>query len=190
MSNDNPDAFPLNWPHGRPRAHCRERSQFKTTPGAAVQDVRREVRMLGGKDLVISTNIELRKDGFPRADRSPPIDRGVAIYFKLKGKPMSFACDRWDRVEHNMRAIALTIGALRGIERWGSGSMVEQAFTGFAALPAPEQPWQVLGVKHNAAREEIDDAYRRLASQHHPDRPGGDEHQMARINAARDAMNS
>jgi hypothetical protein len=185
--NDNPDAYPLNWPPGRVRQNCRERSLFKTTPGAAVQDIRREVRMLGGTELVISTNIELRLDGYPRSNRPAPHDKGVAVYFKLKKRPMSFACDRWDRVEHNMRAIAKTIEALRGIERWGSGDMVQQAFTGFAALPAPEQPFQVLGVRHDATQEEVESAYRKLASQHHPDR-GGDAQQMARINAARDAM--
>jgi hypothetical protein len=187
--NDSPDAYPLNWPPGRPRAHGRERSQFKAKLGAAVQNIRNEVRLLGGSGLVISTNIELRKDGLPRADRSAPYDVGVAVYFTLKKRPMSFACDRWDRVEHNMRAIAKTIEALRGIERWGSGSMVEQAFTGFAALPAPEQPFQVLGVGANASKEEIERAYRLLASQHHPDR-GGDPQIMARINGARDALSA
>lgn len=187
MSSDNPDAYPLNWPPGRPRSNGTEKAAFKTTLGAAVNDVRREVRMLGGVDLVISTNIELRKDGFPRADRAAPRDTGVAVYFKLKKRPMSFACDRWWYVQDNMRAIAKTIEALRGIERWGSGSMVEQAFTGFAALPAPEQPFQVLGVGANASREEVERAYRLLASEHHPDR-GGDEQEMARINRARDAM--
>ena len=185
--NDNPDAYPLNWPPGRPRSGCREKAQFQVTVGAAVQGIRYQVDRLGGVEVVISTNIELRKDGYPRGDRPMPQDKGVAVYFKLKGKPMSFACDRWNTVKDNMRAIERTIEALRSIERWGSGSMVEQAFTGFAALPSPEQPFQVLGVGANASREEVERAYRLLAAKHHPDR-GGDEQQMARINAARDAM--
>lgn len=65
--------------------------------------------------------------------------------------------------------------------------MIEAAFTGFTALPAPEQSWQVLGVAHDATREQIEAAHRRLAMEHHPDR-GGDGDRMARINAARDAM--
>jgi hypothetical protein len=101
---------------------------------------------------------------------------------------MCFACDRWDEIEDNCQAIAKTIGALRGIERWGSGQMVEQAFTGFIALPAPEQPWQVLGLDtSNPTADQVEHAYRRLAAQHHPDR-GGDPHTMSRINAARDAL--
>jgi len=188
MSEAPKSGFPLAWPIGRPRASSRDRSQFKTTLGRAIADVSGEVRRLGGSSLVISSNLELRRDGLPYADSRVPADPAVAVYFTLKKKPMCFACDRWNRVEENMRAIALTIGALRGIERWGSGSMLEQAFSGFAALPAPEQPWQVLGVKHDSSRAEIETAYKRLASENHPDRPAGDAEKMARINRARDQL--
>jgi hypothetical protein len=147
-----------------------------------------EVDRLGGTELVISSNLPTKRDGMPYASQSQPTDRGVAVYFTLKKRPMCFACDRWQKVEENMWAIAKTIDALRGIERWGSGQMVEQAFTGFTALPAPEQPWQVLGLDTSTpSAQQVQEAYRRLASQYHPDR-GGDSHQMARINAARDAL--
>lgn len=180
-------AFPLTWPPSKPRTRSPESSRFETSLGKAIREVQEEVARLGGRDLVISSNLPLRRDGVPYANASPPADRGVAVYFAYKKRPMCFACDRWNRVEDNMRAIVKTIDALRGIERWGSGDMVEQAFTGFLALPAPEQPWQVLGVPHDASPEEIEQAHRRLAMQHHPDR-GGYWSQMARINAARDAM--
>jgi hypothetical protein len=179
--------FPLAWPIGRPRASTRSRSQFKVTQAAAVQDLAYEVDRLGGSQLVITTNVELRKDGLPRADRPVPRDPGVAVYFAYKKKPMCFACDRWESIGENIRAIGQTVGALRGIERWGSGSMIEQAMQGFTALPAPEQPWQVLGVKHDASRLEIEGAFRRLASEFHPDR-GDDSDKMARINRARDQL--
>lgn len=182
------EAYPLTWPPGRPRTKFRESARFKTTLGAAVDRVREEVRMLGGATLVISSNQPLRRDGLPSARPGYIGDTGVAVYFKLKGKPMCFACDRWHGVENNMQAIAKTIEALRGIERWGTGQMVQQAFTGFTALPAPEQPWQVLGLETSRpTREQIDEAHRRLAAEHHPDR-GGDGDKMARINAARDDL--
>jgi DnaJ family protein A protein 2 len=55
------------------------------------------------------------------------------------------------------------------------------------SLLAPEQAFEILGVSRRATPDEIEAAWRRLASKHHPDR-GGDVHQMARINAARDAL--
>jgi hypothetical protein len=180
------EAYPLTWPLGRPRTKWPERSNFDVTLGRAIQDVQHEVKLLGGIALIISSNLPLRRDGMPYANATQPDDRGVAVYFTLKKKPMCFACDRWNRIEDNMRAIAKTIEALRGVNRWGTGNMVEQAFTGFAALPAPESWWQVLGLSGpDATREQIEDAHRRLIMKHHPDR-GGDSELASRINRARD----
>jgi hypothetical protein len=181
------EAYPLNWPMGRPRAQSREGARFKTVLGAAIKNIQSEVSLLGGSELVISSNLPLRRDGAPMARAGYIGDTGVAVYFTLLKRPMCFACDRWHGIDHNMQAVAKTIEALCGIERWGSGSMVEQAFTGFAALPAPEQPWRILGVSSNATKDEVRAAYRQLASDHHPDK-GGDEQKMMIINAARDAM--
>lgn len=181
-------AFPLTWPVGRPRSRSTEPSNFRVTLGAAIYNVKEEVRKLGGREMVISSNLPLRQDGLPYANARQPDDRGVAVYFKYKGKPMCFACDRWRNVEENMHAISKTIDALRGIGRWGTGDMIEQAFTGFAALPAPEQPWQALGLTTSTpTREQVEEAYRRLAMKHHPDR-GGNPAEMARINSARDRL--
>jgi hypothetical protein len=174
------EAYPLTWPPGRPRAPRHEIALFKTALGAAIRHVQREVKLLGGRELVISSNLPLRRDGAPTLRAGHISDIGVAVYFELKKKPMCFACDRWNKVEDNMQAIGKTIEALRGIDRWGSGQMVEQAFTGFIALPAPEQPWQVLGLDTSTPTpDQVNAAYRRLASEHHPDR-GGDTHRMAR----------
>jgi hypothetical protein len=182
------EAYPLAWPFNRPRCRFPAQSRFRTALGAAIKEVQAEVSRLGGTGLIISSNLPLRRDGLPYANSAQPTDRGVAVYFTYKKRPMCFACDRWRAVEDNMWAIAKTIDALRGVERWGSGEMVEQAFTGFVALPAPEQPWQTLGLDtSHPTKEQIDMAHRRLASQHHPDK-GGDADQMARINAARDQL--
>lgn len=183
------EAYPLNWPPGRPRAERRESARFQTTLGMAVDRIREQVRLLGGRALVISSNVPLRRDGLPLGRYGYIVDTGVAIYFTLKSKPMSFACDRWILVEDNMQAIAKTIDALRGIERWASGQMVEQAFTGFVALAAPEQPWQTLGLNvSRPTKQQVDDAHSALAMKWHPDRSGGDTNEMARINAARDDL--
>jgi DnaJ-class molecular chaperone len=51
-------------------------------------------------------------------------------------------------------------------------------------------PYSILGVQENASDEEIKKAYRRLAKQHHPDRPDGNEEQFKRISEAYDAIKS
>lgn len=183
------EAFPLTWPIYKPRTKNPECSRFRTALGVAINGVQEEIRKLGGVELIISSNLPLKRNGMPYATQTQPKDVGVAIYFKYKKKPMCFACDRWDRIESNMWALANTVDALRGISRWGTGDMMEAAFTGFIALPAPTQPWQELELEtSDPTPEEVEEAYRRLAAKYHPDRPFGDADRMARINAARDAL--
>lgn len=50
-----------------------------------------------------------------------------------------------------------------------------------------QNPYQTLGVDRNATADEIKRAYRRLASQHHPDK-GGDKGRFQEIQAAYDAI--
>lgn len=178
-------AFPLNWPFGKPRTSHPARSKFgaRSVEGSR-QILLKQLRLLGGKDLILSTNIKLRLDGAPYSNQTPPVDKGVSVYFKWKGNQMCFACDRWDRIEDNIYAVAMTIDALRGIERWGSGDMVQQAFTGFVALPAPERPEDVLGVRAGATQDEIEAAFRKKLFSAHPDH-GGSNDAMQRLQDAR-----
>jgi len=171
-------AYPLQWPHGRPVTAWPKRAPFKAT-GFDTQrkKLMRELNLLGATDIVLSTNLQLRQDGAPYANRSQPQIKGVAIYFAIKKRPLCFACDRWDRIEDNLRALTLTIEALRGLERWGGGSMVEQAFSGFTALPAPSSSaarpwWKVLGVSEFELRGSIEFKYRELVKTMHPDAGG------------------
>lgn len=179
------EAYPLQWPAGKPRTQYPASSRFGgCSMDFASHNTLYEIRKLGGTSIVVSTNIRLRQDGLPYSNQRQPEDKGVAVYFSYKGKQMCFACDRWDRVECNLWAIAKTIGALRGIERWGSGDMVQQAFTGFVALPSPKKPEDILGIRQGASHDEIDRAWREKAKKAHPD-AGGTTDEMQEINEAR-----
>ncbi len=193
------EAYPLCWPVGRPRTDKwrRERARFDMSFARARDEIVRQIELMCGKyalarretGLVISTNIALRRDGLPLASQRQPDDPGVAVYFTYKKRPMCFACDRWQRVEDNMQAIAKTIDALRGIARWGTGDMMEAAFTGFTALPAPGQTtargWrEVLGVEAMNPPPTlafVTSAYKSLRSRHHPDKNPGDAGAAARF---------
>jgi hypothetical protein len=153
-------------------------------------EVLRQLDLLGASSVVISSNLQTRLDGLPYAKQREPEDAGVAVYFMLDGNQQCIPWDKWDTTAQNLRAIALTIDALRGIERWGAKEMVNAAFRGFKALPAsiitppPSTAWYtVLGLSPDASREEIKTAYRRLAHATHPD-TGGDNEQFARISKA------
>jgi hypothetical protein len=186
-------AFPLTWPSGQPRISYMRRSEdrFQVSLRASRDHLLQQLDLLGAKDIVVSSNMQLRNDGLPYADQREPHDPAVAVYFNRtvegRQKPFVVACDQYRRVLGNLRAIGLTIEAMRTIQRHGSNTLLEQAFTGFAALPAAsngQKPWwEVLGVERRASAGEIRIAYEKLAVIHHPD-VGGDHARMVEINLA------
>lgn len=190
------EAYPLYWPEGRPRTerHRREMAKFKASFARARDDVLHEIGLLVGRytvaSVIISTNTALRRDGLPLAGQRQPEDPGVAVYFTYKKKQVCFACDRWNKIEDNMRAIALTIEALRGVARWGTGDMMDAAFRGFTALPSPgstSRTWRTV-LELGASERSLDrarDNYRRLATIRHPDK-GGTHEAMTELNGAWD----
>lgn len=179
-------AYPLQWAAGWSRTKNPQRARYgDRSLSKARESVTSEVRLLGGVDLVISSNIQLRNDGLPRSGQAQPQDRGVAIYFKYKGKPVSFACDKWGTVEDNLWAINLTVNAMRQINRSGASEMLDRAFAGFDALPAPQgSAWfEILGVDENASRETVVAAWHKAIKEHHPDK-GGDEEEFRKCSSA------
>lgn len=183
-------AFPLHWPPGFPRVSVRYKSKFgEKNFGFARDNLIHEIDLLGGRKIVLSTNVPLRADGLPYADNRRIADPGVAVYFDYREKPRVFACDKWSSTAENMWALAKTIDAIRGIARWGASDMLERAFTGFTALPASTSvrtPWQILEVPRTATLEQLKNARIKLAQIHHPDH-GGSAERMAEINRAYDA---
>ena len=183
------DAFPLQWPvtWARIAPDKRRADAFKVTFAVAREDLLHELRLLGARDVVLSSNIPLLKNGLPVSKFARPEDPGVAAYFTRKGQRLCVPCDAWMDPRANMRAIGLTLGAIRGLERWGAGAMVNAAFAGFAALPEPgsgEDPWwAVFGLEPTAPRPLVDEAYRRLAKFFHPD-VGGENEDFLRLQRA------
>ncbi len=190
------EAYPLAWPPGWPRTSAYDRQRHGSMDdrfGRAVQGIIKEIDMLGGTDAIISSNVELRQDGLPYANRRHPDDPGIAVYFNLDGNSQCIPCDKWLNIGQNLRAIEMTINALRGLERWGAKEMVSAAFRGFKALPEGGHPadpeptwWEVLGVPRHAAHTEVLTAYRRKIRVSHPDQ-GGSLEDFYRIRTAWEA---
>ncbi len=200
--NENATRYPLSWPAGwkRTPTNLRRRATFGTkrpgewkremTPATAVGRLSTELTRLGAEPgtEVLSTNLILRLDGLPRSDQREPDDPGAAVYFQLMGKPMVLACDKWTRVADNITAIAAHIEAIRAVDRYGVGSL-EQAFAGYAALPADTAAnWRAVfgfAADSQPSADEVDRAFKRAARDRHPDR-GGTDLDMAHLNRARE----
>jgi hypothetical protein len=172
------EAYPLCWPSTWKRTdrYHHKVAHFATHSLASARDyVLNELRKMGAKNVIISSNVRLRLDGLPRSTQATPEDPGVAVYFELKGENKVLACDLWHRVQDNLWAIGKHIEAIRGQERWGVGT-INQAFMGYNALPSPQTSWWiVLEVDRDADFETIREAYRKKVKNAHPDTGGSEE---------------
>lgn len=195
-------AFPLQWPEGwkRTAVMARRRAPYKVTPERALTEMIHSLELLGAnkRTIIVSTNIPVRNDGLPYASYRIPEDPGVAVYWATKSMgERVIACDRWDVVHANIRAIGLAIEGLRAMDRAGATQILERAFSAFAALPAATQaapvvrPWweifefpeALIGALSLAV---VEARYRELAAKHHPDKLGGSQEAFVELNYARD----
>jgi hypothetical protein len=206
------EAYPLSWPAAWPRTPAAQRAyprfnrvervQSTLTPGSsyprkrelsvydAVSRVHSELAKFGVEShtIIISTNVETRRDGTPRSDRRTPDDPGVAVYWADpdSGAQQCMAIDLYTSVAGNLAAVAATIDAMRAIERHGGAQILKRAFEGFKALPSStvtalstDQAAEVLQRRTGRAssaitsdREVAQKAYREAASSAHPDAGG------------------
>lgn len=210
MTND-ATRFPLSWPFGWKRTPAGQRKptrfsgtsygtyasggSFRRSRDLTIAEARKrldlELERLRARDVILSTNVELTTYGEPRSGRRPPEDPGAAVYFRLGGKDRVLACDTWTTVAGNIAAIAAHIDCIRGIDRYGVGTL-EQAFAGYDALPPPgadnRPPWRAVFEFAGDAvitADDIDRRFKMLARRFHPD-AGGSHEAMAQLNEARD----
>jgi DnaJ-domain-containing protein 1 len=163
-------------------------------------EIHEQVRLLLGRkaweamkdnECIISTNMRRRKaDGGIYANEKKPEDSGVAVYFMYQGNMRVVACDKWLTVKENLHAIAKTLEAMRGIDRWGASDMLNRMFTGFIGIPeeAGKDWYTVLGLSPKATEEEIKRAYRDKMKKIHPDIGGSDEAAAELTEAYKKAM--
>jgi hypothetical protein len=212
----NETAWPLYWPKGRVRTPAGKRiadapfsvgESFQQTRIAEVTTVvtrRRsravglpvaldrledQLQRLGAQAIVLSTNLELRLNGQPRAGQKDPFDPGAAVYFNLKNKRLVFACDKWLRVADNVAAIAAHIRSIRSLENYGVGT-TEQSFEGYRSIEdfsTSAMPWRrVLGFPEESrpALADVEAKWRARMKEVHPDMSGQSGVQASQLNVA------
>jgi len=169
-------------------SYARKPGRFKAEYASTCRLIEDEVRRIKGTDLVL--DVERRIDGTPKTGTG--VDPGAVVRFRLHGRGVALACDKFTSTVSNLRAIALSmehkrLGTLHGV------TTLDQEYAGYAALPEStggarvEEPHAVLGVAVGAPREVVEAAFKALAMKHHPDR-GGSGEAFIRIKKARDAL--
>lgn len=172
------EAYPLQWPAGYHRIARPTNSHkfYAQSFGTELHSLMEELRRMKATGVVVSTNVPIKADGNAYATYPKVSDPGVAVYFSVNNKAMAICCDKWNTVEANLRALSMSVDAMRGLDRWGVSQIMERAFMGFKALPekAASFPWwDVLGVSRDCTRKDVQTAYKKNVRAHHPDN-GGD----------------
>lgn len=118
-----------------PRTARPTRSPFKDRWTGTLELLKREVRALRGTDVTLAVDVaasQIRLDGMLYSTARPK-DPAVIVGLTSQGTQLAFPCDTYAYWEHNVRAIALAMEALRKVDRYGVRRGAQYA--GFKALP-------------------------------------------------------
>lgn len=185
----------------------RKVAPFSVPYDKTLRELEKELRHLKARDILIQaylTERQIRADGWPRANERPA-GPGVILTFTTASGALSFPCDTYQHYESNIRAISLSLTALRAIDRYGVTRQAEQ-YQGWKAIAPPsDRPFTT---REEAARflvvqsaidnkpdfslcvdvirdRELRSAmYRVAAGKLHPDKPTGSHELFVRLQAA------
>lgn len=188
------------WPREKTPPNKRKSSPFDVKYGRMLDDLERELRHLGASNVVIQAYFDrkdIRNDGWPRGSARPSEPGVIVGFIKRGGQEISFPCDTYHNYESNLRAIGLTLAALRAIDRYGVTQHNEQ-YKGWAKLPpAPEVMTgqsalaflRLYSDIEPRDPESMDRAFRVAARRLHPDNSeSGNNNQFIMLQEARAAL--
>lgn len=188
----------------------RSRYAFKASWNSTLSLLKRELYYLDADHVVIQADFsegDIRLDGMPRANARQPRHPGIRVAFESKHGPLTYATDACEFWQHNVRAIALGLEALRAVDRYGVTRRGEQ-YTGWKQLPTGTPMPAAMTVDeaarfvaehgrpslldiggrpdltHPAYAGEMASAYRAAARKLHPD-TGGDTAMFQRLQDAK-----
>jgi hypothetical protein len=182
-------------------ADRRSGAQFRSTWEQTLKRLRFEAEQLGASYLVVQVDADpsdIRLDGMLRA-RARVGFPGVKVSLDSAWGPLTYATDAYEDWRKNVHAIALSMEALRAVDRYGVSTRGEQ-YRGWAAIEAapeadPLADAAQLLAAHGAGEAHkirVDPwarrhAYLAAVRKHHPD-IGGDAELFKRVTAARDLL--
>lgn len=167
----------------------------------------RELRHLDAENILLQmavTDRDIRNDGWIRANARPE-HPGVILTFDSKFGPLSYPCDTYTDWQANVRAIAVSLEWLRGVDRHGVSKRGEQ-YRGWGQLPPAGGSTATMSARTAAEilvdvedlRGDADDVledlsafrftYRNAAKKAHPDSHGGDTQRFQLLQEAKSVL--
>jgi hypothetical protein len=170
-----------------------ERSRFQSTLRSTVAQLSTELRQLDADHIILELDLrdrDIRIDGYPRADARPG-SPAVVLSFDSKFGPLRYATAEYDDWRDNLRAIALSMQALRAVDRYGVSKRGEQ-YSGWKQLMPSSDPADAISTA-GQARAYLDEHYggdiRRALMETHPDK-GGDPDEFRKVQRARELIDA
>jgi hypothetical protein len=159
--------------------------RFQATSQTTIKDLQRIMTKISATSLRIDQDV---------------MHGSVKVIFDRAGKRYVRECSKYENSLDNLRVIGLQIEYLyRALEVYAEDIVetsfdieFDRIFNGFLATPDDtalllgdgKSPWyEILGVKQDATKQDIRNAFRALSLVHHPD-SGGNEDDFKRINNA------
>jgi hypothetical protein len=194
------------WPLPETPAAQRKSIQFKAGYDNTLRLLRTELEHLRAQGAVVIQVVtrngaaDVRRDGLLMA-RAKIEHRGVRLAFESKHGPLTYSSDVYEGRYYsdmpdwqaNLRAIALSLEALRAVDRYGVSKSGEQ-YRGWRAIEAGtggiSSVSAAVEVIRNAAHgvesmdEDLSTTLRRARRKTHPDRNGGDHSRWNELEAA------
>jgi hypothetical protein len=170
------------WPGAPTPLADRRHARFRSPHARTLRILDYELDKLDAQNVVLQAYIspdQIRLDGWLRG-RAAPHDPGVILSFTSKAGAVSFPCDTYKDYMDNLHAIALSLVALRAVDRYGVTRNNEQ-YRGWAKLPPAAARMAVpdalafvtlhAGMPAAAGAEGFRKALRRAQMKLHPDNP-------------------
>lgn len=178
-------------------------SRFDTPWRTTVATLASELRFLGAERIVLELDItesDLRLDGMPRASARMG-SASVRVSFDSRHGPLRYETGEYRHWQDNVRAVALSLHALRAVDRYGVSKRGEQ-YRGWRALVMTTGNPEDAVVTRDHALEVLarsldvpinaisgtDAEVKRALRRTHPDNPRGDETKFKMVVKAREVL--
>lgn len=196
-----------------PETRKRKRAAFLATYERSKGDLADELRRLGASEATLYIDVlpgHVTRDGRLHAQYRPLSPR-IVLEAETRNGKLFFAFDRYEKWTDNLRALALTLEALRNVDRWGGTKSGEQ-YKGWAQLPAPKVTVSsvveasrllyllamcpnAVGITSGMTRIQQDGDYARelvltAVKKAHPDREGGSLERWHELQSVRGVLSS
>lgn len=127
-----------SWPQ-RSTSDRKSRSQFRTSYPDMLKHIEYEMERIDATDIVLEGFIpvnKIRRDGWPLSDTPAP-HPGLRLSWQSQTHgPGELITDEYETWPANLRAVGLTLEALRAVGRYGAMARKQQ-YKGLVASPKP-----------------------------------------------------